>query len=249
MSDKLFSETEVGQVMRRAAELQELGSTAGYVPGVTSTELIRIAKEIGIDRKFLDLAIQENHNPPSSTKKKVRFPEIERIYPIEIEAENFDVITEYIKPHASTGQPGVSGGPGVSQLGRTLQGQAATSWASPTFRVSSRDGRTRVVVSSDEGTPVGLTCLWILPLIFTIALFKLSIAAGMIGVLTCFLLGYFSYLFFARKSAEMTVKTADDLERAILEYQASRSAQMLSGATMVVKEVEPENQVHVESGL
>jgi len=230
MADKIFSEGEVGDLMRRAAELQEQGSSAGYVPGVTYAEIAKMASEIGIDAKYLELAIQERKSPDLASQSREKYPTIERIFPIELQPENMDIITEYIKPLSVATASGTMSG-SLVQVGRTLRGQAACTWANPEFRVTSRDGRTKVVVTSDKGTPIGLTCLWIIPLIAVIVMLAkgVLIPAAALGVLSI-ALAIWSYHGLVRKSGEMTYEVANSIEKSITEYIESQS--QLSSSTL-----------------
>ena len=67
--EQLFSEAEVTEIVKRAVELQESGRQAQeYVPGVTRSELARIAGEIGIEVAFLEQAIRERLEPRQERK-------------------------------------------------------------------------------------------------------------------------------------------------------------------------------------
>lgn len=223
MPGKLFSETEVGQIMRRAAELQEEGSAEGYVPGVTSEELVRIAKEAGIDPKFLEKAIAEGSNKGASNKSKSGLVEIERVYPVEIEPENFDVITDYVKTLPLTTNPKsgtVSGG--MSQIGRTLQGQVAAGWANPYIKVTSREGRTRLNVNADNSIAIAMTTLWLVPLVFSPILGAVLFPIfGAIMAMMCVCCAVLTYKGVTKRANAATAETADKLEKAILENGTS----------------------------
>ncbi|MBL8048076.1 MAG: hypothetical protein JNJ45_05285 [Chthonomonas sp.] len=235
MADRLLSEKEVGEIMKRAAELQEQGSATGYVPGVTKLELSRMASEIGIDAKYLEIAMSERRDPKLG-KEVPMYPTIERVYPVELGPEDFDVVTEYIKPYPSYGTNGTAT-PAISQVGRTLTGKAACSWANPDFKVTSRDGRTRVVVTSDQGTPVGLALIWVLPMVGSVvAMAKVSPLAGFIGLATSAVMSLFTYRGAARKSGEMTQKVADQIERSVNEFIDSRPRIPSEAASVVEDE-------------
>lgn len=223
MPGKLYAESEIGQIMRRAAELQEEGSSEGYVPGVSSEELYRIAKEAGIDPRFLEKAIAEGASKVETKKAKSGLSEIERVYPVEIAPENFDVITEYVKTLPLTTHPksgAVSGG--MSQIGRTLQGQVSAGWANPYIKVTSREGRTRLNVTSDNSTAIAMSILWIIPLMLcpVIGAALLPIAGAIMALLVVSL-SVLTYRGITKKANEATVDTADKLERAILENGTS----------------------------
>ena len=63
-TEKIFSESEVAEIIRRAGELQEEKSEHGYVPGVNASELAQLAQEVGIQREFLELALREQSSQP-----------------------------------------------------------------------------------------------------------------------------------------------------------------------------------------
>ncbi|MEQ1932712.1 MAG: hypothetical protein ABL962_02360 [Fimbriimonadaceae bacterium] len=223
MPGKLYAESEIGQIMRRAAELQEEGSSEGYVPGVSSEELYRIAKEAGIDPRFLEKAIAEGASKVETKKAKGGLSEIERVYPVEIAPENFDVITEYVKTLPLTTHPksgAVSGG--MSQIGRTLQGQVSAGWANPYIKVTSREGRTKLNVTADNSTAIAMSILWIVPLMLcpVIGAALLPIAGAIMALLVVSL-SVLTYRGVSKKANAATVDTADKLERAILENGTS----------------------------
>ncbi|MEQ1822834.1 MAG: hypothetical protein ABL949_10000 [Fimbriimonadaceae bacterium] len=223
MSGKLYAESEIGQIMRRAAELQEEGSVEGYVPGVTTDELYRIAKEAGIDPRFLEKAIAEGAGRGQVKKSKGGLAEIERVYPVEIAPENFDVITEYVKPLPMTTNPksgAVSGG--MSQIGRTLQGQVSAGWANPYIKVTSREGRTRLNVNTDNSIAAALSVLWVIPLMFSPVLGAVLFPIfGAIMAMMCVCAAVLTYKGVTKKANAATADTADKLEKAILENGTS----------------------------
>ena len=222
MAGELFSESQVGELIRRAVELQESGSENSYVPGVTPKELEKICAEMGINPKYLQLAIAESQNVQPKQKKKFSYTDIERVYPIEIAPDDFDVITEYVK---SVPNYTVTGGTtsGIIQLGKTIQGKASGGWAMPDFKVSSRDGRTKVTVKPDTGSPVGYAMLTVFPFVLSIVAFRFSVWLGIAGLVACIILTIKSFQWLRNKSQEITVETAENFEKAIVEYEASQA--------------------------
>lgn len=144
MSDRVrtvFSEQEVGEIVRRAVELQEQGSDAAYQPGVTRPELERIAQELGLDPQYLDRAIRESLSSPPHKGPLNLMQEFERVVDGELRQEDFDVLLEHLKPGLK--------GRGITQVGRTLSGPAKTGTGSQAnVEVSSRNGRTKIRVTS-----------------------------------------------------------------------------------------------------
>ena len=57
--ERVFSEQEVSQILRRAVQISEEDSSQAYVPGITQSELERIAAEVGVDAEALSRAILE----------------------------------------------------------------------------------------------------------------------------------------------------------------------------------------------
>jgi len=226
-TEKIFSESEVAEIIRRAGELQEEKSEHGYVPGVNANELAQLAQEVGIQREFLELALREQSSQPikGAKKKTSRIESIERVVPIEVNPEDFDVITEGLKviPLMSIGGPTSKG---LSQFGRTVTGQVHEAWDNPHFKLSSRGGRTKIEVWTDKSAALALSFLWTLPLIFSVAAFKIGgpIAglAAMFLVIACAVATYKAVL---HKSSLAVQKVAEKLENAIVDYGQSNAIQ------------------------
>ena len=145
-SNRVFSEQEASQILRRAAELMEKAVEGGkdYTPGITRAELENIAKEVGVDPKFLELAITQQGKPESKTGVLRLTEEFERVIDGELDPADFDVIVENIKPLSRIGQSG------ISQVGRSIQASAWTGISQANVSVSSRNGRTRLKVASNS---------------------------------------------------------------------------------------------------
>lgn len=167
--EQLFSEAEVTEIVKRAVELQESGRQAQeYVPGVTRTELTRIAGEIGIEVAFLEQAIRERLEPRQERKGFWRslWPQpVERVVDGELDPEDYDILTEHLPTRATNAPP--------SQVGRTLTAKVMTGLTMADVAVTARNGRTRIKVSP----------LPILPLVFggQAILVGAGIAGGIMG--------------------------------------------------------------------
>lgn len=140
---RVFSEQEVAQILRRAVELTEDETSKSYTPGITESELERIATEVGVDPAALRRAILE-----TGERKSIKGPlslteEFERVVEGELDPSQFDVIAEGIKPLSNAGQPH------MSQVGRTLQLSAWTGVSQARVTVTSRNGRTKLHVKSN----------------------------------------------------------------------------------------------------
>jgi hypothetical protein len=138
---KVFSEQEVAAVVRRAIELQEQANLESYTPGVTDTELQRIAAELGIEAKYLQLAISESHTTESKKGPLHLTEEFERVVDVELDPEDYDILLKHLRPTNNRGS--------FQQVGRTLSGQAWTGCSMARVEVTSKKGRTRINVRSN----------------------------------------------------------------------------------------------------
>lgn len=224
---KIFSEAEVAEIIRRAGELQEENSEQGYVPGIDARELAQLAQEVGIQPEFLELALREQDTKPSrgADQRKPRIESVERVVPIEVDPEDFDVITDGVKVIPTMSLSGATSS-GLSQFGRTVKGQVHEAWDNPHFKLSSRGGRTKIEVWTDKSSALALSFLWILPLIFSAGAFKAGGAiagfAAMLFVVGCAVATYRAIL---QKSSAAVRRVADRLESSIVEYGQSHDLQ------------------------
>jgi hypothetical protein len=232
---KIFSESEVADVMRRAAQLQEEQSETGYTPGVTSDELRRIAAEAGIDPKFLDRAILERSQAPLNKNKLMT---VEKVLPVELSPENFDAITEKVTPlMSSSPQTGTSM---MTQIGRSLQGQVKAGWSNPHIKVSSREGRTKMSVTAEPSVAAAMGLLWITPsIVVGVAAAQAHPVLGWVAATACMVAGFFNYRWGVRKANEATQKVAVDIESAIMEAGTVR--ENLASATAVQLEADSDS--------
>lgn len=209
---QLFSEQEVGALVRRAVELQEASQT-DYQPGVTLDELSRIASEIGVDPKYLTQAIAETGKIDVKRSAFNLTEEFERVVESELSPEDFDIILKCAKS-VNTRRGG-----GLLQVGRTLSGRVWTGSSFANLDVSSRNGRTKVDVKSN---PLFAYLVTFHPAIFASAvtagvmshsqpLLGAGIAVGLLGAATI------AFRFLVRKGhkaakelTEKIVKTIED---------------------------------------
>ena len=244
-TDKIFSELEVAEIIRRAGELQEENSEHGYVPGVNASELAQLAQEVGIQREFLELALREKSSEPvnGAKKKSTRTESIERVVSVEINPEDFDVITEDLKVIPAMSLSG-STSSGLSQFGRTVTGQVHEAWDNPHFKLNSRGGRTKIEVWTDKSAALGLSFLWMLPLIFSAAAFKfggpLAGIAAMLFVIACAVATYKAVL---TKSSVAVQKVADKLHAAVIRYGESIEEQTEANSSMPCETTTIENRL------
>ncbi|MBX3118221.1 MAG: hypothetical protein KF784_04090 [Fimbriimonadaceae bacterium] len=137
----IFSESEVTKIVQRAVEMQEAGDSAGYSPGVTKDELLKVAKEIGVSPIYLEQAISEAQRKSETSEKRWRFgTDIDWVVKGEIDPQNFDIVASKLP------KPGAN--PLPTQVGKTLSAKVSSVTSVTNISVSSRNGRTRIKVSS-----------------------------------------------------------------------------------------------------
>lgn len=161
---KLFSEKEATDIMLRAAQLQEEEPEGTdddtYIPGLTIEELKRMAKELGVEEKYLEKALAGEKTIESEEKEKkflgvIWSKEFETVIDGELPPENFDVVTDELPPNSRKGGGhGNSYGYGIpTQVGRSLQAGVNAGMVSGTLKMTSRKGRTRLNIKSNAFVP------------------------------------------------------------------------------------------------
>ncbi|MCB8933008.1 MAG: hypothetical protein H6534_06150, partial [Chthonomonadaceae bacterium] len=142
---RVFSEKEASEIVQRAARLHEAAfeSSTPYTPGITREELVRIAKEIGVDPKFIEQAILEGAGPESRKGVLHLTEEFEQVVQGELSPDRFDLVLDELK--VMNRHQGV----GATQVGRTLQATHWTGLSQAQVQITSRSGRTRVNVKSN----------------------------------------------------------------------------------------------------
>jgi hypothetical protein len=137
---RVFSEQETSEVLQKAAKLQEAASDAAYTPGITRSELDRIASEAGIDTKFVEQALGEIQTTKPKRSWLNLSEEFERVVDGEVDPDDFDQILLDLKP--------VGHRHGLQQVGRTVSMQTYYKGAVCQVEMTSRKGRTRIKVKS-----------------------------------------------------------------------------------------------------
>ncbi len=232
-SSKLFSESEVAEIIRRAGELQEEKSSEGYVPGVAEAELRALAAEVGIQPEYLEQALREKVVSGSSPKL-VPGDRVERVLPVDIPPDEFDMITESLNMIHGDRQ-GPRALPGPSQYGRTLQGQLGSGVENPHFKITSRGGRTKLEVWTDQRISKALTTVWISPILISPLLAigmgpLVGIALAVAGIVGAI----FTYRTLSLNARKLVQASADKIEQAISEYAESK---LVGNPTTVVDQL------------
>lgn len=191
---KIFSEKEATDLVLKAAKLQEEKpepDSPSYVPGITIEELKRMAKELGVEERYLMRALEGDVSvePRMRTKEdKKRFlgfkfsEEYEAVVDGELPTENYDVVMEDLTNNTRQGAYA-----GAMQIGRTVRGHVIAGLGMGMFTMTSRNGRTRLQLKTNAFLPFFLTCY---PL-FIASMVTLPIMAKKGGVDPLLLLGIF----------------------------------------------------------
>ncbi|MCH7856631.1 MAG: hypothetical protein IIB37_07755 [Gemmatimonadetes bacterium] len=142
---RVYGDKEIGQILKRATELQNEEPTASSSSGLTLRELEEVAVEAGIDPRFLQRAAMELGTNPTDADfwTKVVGDELvllrETTVPGELSDDGFERVASVIQIGTrEQGQP--------SLLGRSLTWHAETAnkTRSVQVTVTSRDGQTHV---------------------------------------------------------------------------------------------------------
>ncbi len=161
-SKRIFSEKEATDLMIRAAKLQEEepdSDSVDYVPGITFEELARMAKELGVEERYLAKAIDSEVVFQAEVAEKQRkgflgvdfVREYETIIDGELPPTHFDVVLEDLGVGMAGPRTGYAAG--TTQIGRTVKGQLSAGLGLGAFTMTSRHGRTRLNVRSNAFVP------------------------------------------------------------------------------------------------
>jgi len=234
MSDKrVFSEKEASDVLQRAARLQEeRGGGSSYAPGVTNDELVRIATEAGIDPENLEAAIRAANAAPAKKSFLNLIEENERVVDAELDPADFDVILEVAKPARTRRHP-------VGQVGRTLTMQTRYRGSLYNVEVASRNGRTRIRVSSN---PFIAYLMSLHPAILLSFFGGMNMAAqgdrtgALAFALAVVMTGMFAFVALARRGNAKTAELAEKIEERVRE--ATSVSGLANARPMVAPAVE-----------
>jgi hypothetical protein len=142
---RVYGDKEIGQILKRATELQDKEPTASSSSGLTLRELEEVAVEAGIDPRFLQRAASELETSAMDSGGWTRVVGDEMLLlrettvPGELNEDGFERIVSVIQLSSRDhGQP--------SLLGRSLTWRAETPSKTRTVQVTvtSRDGQTHV---------------------------------------------------------------------------------------------------------
>ena len=138
---KLFSEKEVGRILKRATELQEDKGPADTM-GLSLEEVRQIAMEMGVDPRHVEAAMLEVQRNGDADERfywlgaPVSY-EMERVVKGDVSEEQWAEMVDAI--HRSFNLVGVSG-----QVGRLLEWTHNSRRRQVQVRVTSRGGKTRI---------------------------------------------------------------------------------------------------------
>lgn len=160
--NRVFSEQEAADLVLAAVKLQEASTTSNhdYTPGITYSELLKIAQDVGVSEDYLRQAMQGHvaAGTPPIRRTFMGWPlsyTFERVLDVELSPDSFDLIADEITV------PGLTGTPLV--LGRTISGMAYDKTAQSAIKVSSRNGRTRIESKiSSYASVIPMTTMWII---------------------------------------------------------------------------------------
>ncbi|MCB0826247.1 MAG: hypothetical protein KDC26_08660 [Armatimonadetes bacterium] len=226
---RIFSEQEAADLLIKAAKLQEeQPNETTYTAGLTYDELMRMAKELGVDEKYLSQVLNQTVASGSQAEVKkwlgmVTKAELERVVDGELPPEKFDILMEELMlndPIASTGMQNM-----IQQVGRSIQGKIRTKTGYASFQITSRNGRTRIKTKLQPFLnffatfyPANIICLF--PMIAS-ANGKLSwlLTLGLLGGLN--FLAWIGTRALTNKSLDALKERTDTLEQLIIKENAN----------------------------
>lgn len=159
LPSRRYNEKEVGEIIKRASELQQLESTSESTTGMSLTELEQVAREAGLDpalvrRAATDLDTRVSDQKPSAFIGAPTNLALERTIDGEIPVEEYEtLVLEIQRELGGVGQ--------VSTLGRslvwTMQGvdRRRVSTRTVQLTVTPRNGRTTIRIEEPLGQLAG----------------------------------------------------------------------------------------------
>ena len=134
--ERHFSEQEVSEIIRRAADHQVRGRPSGApaAAGVSESELKRVAKELGIDQESLQLAMSEvSADGLGDTGTLDSFDRVlERTIECDVAAEDMGIVLQEFTPRRGFGSQPVN-------LGNTMSYESIVGFAPCLINVTNRN--------------------------------------------------------------------------------------------------------------
>jgi hypothetical protein len=234
----VFSEQELGEIVHRAAELQEQSSERGlgYTPGLTLQQLERVAQEVGVEPEFLRRALEERREGAPGRRTGLLRDE-ERVVTGELDPADFDLILAHVRARRSRHRP-------ATQIGRTLRAQVWTGAGLANLEVTARNQRTRVRVKSFPLFEV-LGTLYPAFLASTMCALPLAIAGhGLASALVgagSVAAGAMAFRFWLRRSNRAVARLADKIAAVVAKelVRPPQGAAQTSGEKRGLEAAEP----------
>lgn len=148
--ERQFSEQEVTQVIKRAAELQErLAPAQRHLGGIGEVEIVRIAKELGVEERFVKQALADRSTFASEDRGRMTAMDrtIERTAAGLPGSEAFEVVLDSIGP-----SNGLNSSP--TTVGDTMTYQTMIGISHVEMLINKKHGRTRVKADVSTFLPV-----------------------------------------------------------------------------------------------
>lgn len=209
MSDRIYSEDEIRNLMRRAAELQR-NAPDERTPGLTVAEMEHAAAEAGIAPEFLRAALRESafgvraHDASGQTKTHVW---VERVVPGELSEVDWENVVIFLRRRYGSDLGAMVGnemfGTGTTEQIGSMRTWRHTSGLGVTseFSVRTIDGaqhvrfERRVGLASPRVEGIGYGAVF--------ALVAAGILAGVLQSATAFVVGFFAMLAVAAPTVEV----------------------------------------------
>lgn len=139
MAERFVSERDAGRILEKAARLQEASRDGadGYSPGISVSELERIAAEAGIDAAFLRSALAEPQPPNIKRSFLGQVEEREVVIDGELSEDGWEELNEYLTKQGRFVT--------MATTARTKSIVMGGSWLTNSkLDITSRKGRTRI---------------------------------------------------------------------------------------------------------
>lgn len=234
MSKKIFSESEVTTIIKRASEIQER-EMPSYASGITMEELQRIANECGIGEAALMAAMTQ---PEQDTKTSfLNLVEVhERVFDGEVDMSRLDEVVEALGDGVRVNT--------MQTLGRTVKAQVVSGTVFGTLELTARNGRTKLRFRQTPFVAyfAGLHLPLILSVVAMANLFAFKMwAAGLAALIALLGVGFTLFYMFAnmgKKKARTLVEKMSNRVSDLITEQQQKSQSLTSSPTSVEKDVE-----------